>query len=217
MAYETPPDFTAFTTLPADSLDILSNDIEELHNGTGFASDSIPASAINFGGAGSGLWWEEIGRTTLGVAGDTITINPFTAKKYLLILYSLIPSGQINPTIRFNNDSGNNYASRFSPNGGGSDTTAVSQNRNFLDTGGAVTVPIYGFMEFSGTNVTTREKLSFSTSYDVSATGAGTAPGRRLQWQKWANTSDQITRLDVTNIGTGDFAIGSEVVVLGHD
>lgn len=47
MPYVTPPDFTAFTTLPADSLDILGNDIEELHNGTGFAAGALKPTSTN--------------------------------------------------------------------------------------------------------------------------------------------------------------------------
>lgn len=182
--------------------------------GSKLADDTITSAKIDWSTTG-GIWGEQLGRFPLSVAGDTITVDNLPAKKYLRIMYFLLPTGQINPNIRFNNDSGNNYASRFSPNGGGADTTATSQSANFIDTGGGVTVPIYGFMDVI--NVATQEKLSFSTSIDVSTAGAANAPGRRLQWQKWANTTDQITRVDVRNGGTGDFAIGSEVIVLGHD
>lgn len=51
----------------------------------------------------------------------------------------------------------------------------------------------------------------------VGSSGAGNAPNKREAAGKWHNTSNQITRVDVINITTGDFAAGSEVIVLGHD
>jgi len=56
-------------------------------------------------------WWEELGRTTLGSAGDTITLSGLTAKKYLMIIFNAVASGgTLDTTLRFNNDSGANYA-----------------------------------------------------------------------------------------------------------
>ena len=65
-------------------------------------------------GTTSKVWWEELGRTTLSVAGDTITINPIAARKYLKIIFHIFSTGgTIAGTLRFNNDSGTNYATLF--------------------------------------------------------------------------------------------------------
>lgn len=162
----------------------------------------------------SGIWWEELGRTTLGSAGDTISLTGLTAKKYLLIQILLLPTGgTINANVRFNNDSGSNYSNRSSLNGA-ADGTAVSQTSNYIDTGAAAALPIFATMNIM--NITAQEKYSIASVISSSA-GAGNAPNRREYSQKWANTANQITRIDLTNGGTGDYAIGSEVIVLGHD
>jgi hypothetical protein len=211
----TPPTYgypLAKVTVANGASSITNGNIADIRTVTGASvpDDSITDDKLDFP-----RWSQELGRTTLSATSDTITISSFTAKKYLKIYYSLLPSGQINPAIRFNNDSAANYSSRFSPNGGGSDTTSTGQTSNFIDTGGGVTVPIYGSIEV--VNISSQEKLSWGTSIDVSVAGAGNAPGRRIHWQKWINTSAQISRIDVVNLGSGDFASGSQVIVVGHD
>ena len=70
------------------------------------AAAGITAAQLNFGGSGSGIWWQELGRATLVGAGDTITVASITAKKYLKIKVSAIASGQIGLYLTFNNDTG---------------------------------------------------------------------------------------------------------------
>lgn len=159
-------------------------------------------------------WWQEIGRSTLTGAADTITVSALPARRYLKILvFALDTGGTITPTIRFNNDSGSNYATRRSGNGG-ADSTAVSQTSiGIADS--TVACPYYVVIEMM--NYATDEKVGIAHSAEANTAGAGTAPQRRESIIKWANTADAISRVDIINGGAGDFATGSEVVVLGHD
>jgi hypothetical protein len=177
------------------------------------ADDAITSAKINFGGAGAGIWWEEIGRTTLSVAGDTITVSSLPARRYLQVIISVINTGgTINTGIQFNNDTGNNYARRISISGA-ADITATSQSSISLSSTDASP----RLLNLTVMNVASSEKLVQSYSFEQSTAGAGNAPSRIEGGGKWANTSAQISRIDVINSGTGDYAIGSEVVVLGHD
>lgn len=179
------------------------------------ADDSVTAAKIDWAstGANGGIWWEELGKTTLSGAGDTITVSSFAARKYLKILVWTLNSGQIEPTVRFNNDSANNYALRVSNNGGADSTSTARSNWTVM------VAPSVAPMLFEITviNVATSEKLGVISSVEQNTAGAANAPQRTERVGKWANTTDQITRIDIINAGTGDFAIGSEVRVLGHD
>lgn len=160
-------------------------------------------------------WWQELARTTLSVAGDTITVNSIPARKYLkVILLVLSPGQNIGVRITFNNVTTTQYSFRKSDNGGADTTTASSA---YLEPTSAAT--LYSvFAEIKIHNFATYEKLLYGDIVMSTATGSGAAPQVKQEFTgRWANTSDQITRIDVTNPGTGDFAIGSEVIVLGHD
>ncbi len=187
-----------------------------LNGATAIQSGTVESTRVNYGGAGAGIWWQEIGRTTLSGSGLTITISNFAAKRYLHVFWSLIPTaGTINPGIQFNGDTASNYASRLSSNGG-ADSTSLSQTSNFLDVAAAQNLFMYGSMDII--NISAQEKVSIGIATTIGASGAGTAATRREQVQKWTNTASQITSLVVTTPGAaGSFATGSEVVVLGHD
>jgi hypothetical protein len=196
--------FTPFDVLPASDLNDLVENIESLADGTGLDSTFYD---------NAGIWWEELGRTTLGVAGDTITVNSIPATKYLKILYSLAATGgDIIGALRFNNDSGTNYGSSLVTNGSyGSSPSQTSIVAAVDDT----TTPRMG--EGTIVNIATREKMLCLTALSQGASGAGNVPQVRQIFGKWTNASNQITRIDLINFSSGDFAIGSELVVLGHN
>lgn len=159
-------------------------------------------------------WWEEIGRTTLGVAGNSITITTLPVKKYLKIyIYASATGGTINATMRFNNDSATNYSNRSSANGA-ADGTGVSSTTMGMS---ATASTNSRFIECYVLNISAIEKLV--TGHVIETTNGGpTATAARAEIANiWANTSVQISRVDIVNTGAGNFAIGSEVIVLGHD
>lgn len=147
-------------------------------------------------------------RRILTVASDTITIDNLPTRKYIEITFVGLNSGQISPALRFNNDSGSNYATRGNTDGG-ADGTAVSQTSHQLATATTSNV----LAEISVVNISTQEKLFLANAMRVGTTGAGNAPGSNRQQGKWANTTDPITQVNIINGGTGDFAIGTELII----
>lgn len=178
---------------------------------------NVTATKIDWAstGANAGIWWEEIGRTTLSSSSDTITVSSIPARNYLQIRtnYSSV-GGTISAHIRFNNDNSANYAHVLAQLG--SSATTIVSDVGIVITGASVI--INQFVTIDVFNVSNKEKLVHFTRIEGNTTGAGTAPTSLISIGKWANTSTTINRIDIVNtLGTGDFAIGSELVVLGHN
>ena len=178
------------------------------------ADGNVTASKLDFGGSGSGIWWQEIGRKTLTVAGDTISVTGLPARKYLKIYFIALPSGVIDPYIRFNNDSASNYNFRYIVNYS-SASGAVSQTAITLDPASTAN-DVFG--EVSINDISAQEKLVTANIVGRGGAGAGTQATSIQVTGKWSNTVASISQVDIINNGgAGDFAIGSEVVVLGHN
>ena len=171
----------------------------------GTAADRVGQSAVSGG-------WKELGRTTLGSAGDDIDITSLPDKRYYHILVSQLPTGSAVGKLTLNNDSGSNYARRFSVNGA-SDTAQSS----IAEIGLTTTETNPNFQSIYLANLSSKEKLGLVHNVRQNTAGAGNAPNRAEQVFKWANTSSAINRVDVYNSSTGSFDTGSEVVVLGYD
>lgn len=183
--------------------------------GSKLSNSSVAAGKIDFGGAGVGVWWEEIGRTTLGVAADTITVSSIPARTHLLfIIFTLNTGGTHNVGVRFNSDSAASYAYRFSDNGA-VDVTGPSQTELGVASG---TVSQLSYTVLEALNVAASEKVVMGQSVRQGTAGAANVPTKFEMMGKWANTSAQINRIDVVNTaGTGDYAAASKVIVLGHN
>lgn len=178
------------------------------------SSTAVNSTVVDWSTTG-GIWWQELARTTLSSSGDTISLGSFTAAKYLRIIYSCIATGgTITGVIQFNGDNGANYARRSSV-GGAADTTATATTSINVDPGASGAFPFFG--ELDVINILAQEKLVSGHCIGQSTAGAANAPTRSEIAHKWANTSAQITGFALINTGTGDYAAGSEVIVLGHN
>lgn len=159
----------------------------------------------------NGVWWQELGRHLLGASATTLTAS-FTAKKYLHVLvFGIATGGNIASTIRFNNDSGSNYALRLGDNAAPA-STFTSQSGITADPANNLNQLVV--MDII--NMSAQEKLvQFSTNMQGAA-GAGNVTSTRQGFPKWANTSAPITRIDSIT-SSNNYAAGSELIILGHD
>ncbi len=203
---------TRISALPSDSAPSTTDSIPTLD------AETMTTKRTTLGEVGDLLLSDsrylEIGRTTLSVAGDTISVTGLPARKHLKLIITVTDTGgTVSGVIRFNNDSGSNYSRRYSVNGA-ADTTETSQT-SILANSVTAANPQKTVMEIF--NIGTDEKICIFTAIGASTAGAGTAPTRVEGAGKWANTTDQINRIDFINLGTGDYAIGSELIVLGYD
>jgi hypothetical protein len=162
-------------------------------------------------------FWQELASVELGSAGDNLGSDTFTAKKYLWIQVFLKASGTYNTRFRVNSDSGSNYSVRWSDNGT-ADSTDVSQSAFYPVVDGATTnITTNSFMNMFILNNTSKEKLIMWNGIVQNTAGAGNAPARVEGVAKWANTSAQITDIDIDNTSTGDYDTGSIIKVWGAD
>ena len=158
-------------------------------------------------------FWEELASVELGGTASEISSGTITAKKYLWVQVFIIANASVNDKIRFNNDTASNYAVRYSSNGA-SDATATSQdnlNPSFN------TSATNKFLNYFIINNSATEKLL--TGHIVNDGGAGSAndPDRVEFVGKWANTSAQITEVDIYEDGGGSFDTGTIMKVWGSD
>ena len=158
-------------------------------------------------------FWEELASVELSSAGDNLGSGTFTAKKYLWIQVFLKASGTYNTRFRVNSDSGSNYAVRWNANGG-SDNPDTSQSAFYPIVDGATTnITTNSFMNMFIMNNTSNEKLIMWNGTVQNTAGAGNAPSRSEQVHKWANTSSQITSMQLVT-GSGNFT-GGRIKVWG--
>jgi hypothetical protein len=202
-----------FSALSFDAVDELASTELILSNksidGADNTLSNIDSDSLNYG---SGIWWEEIGRTTLSGSADTISVTGLPVRKYLQVRLLLYASGAIATCFRFNNDSANNYAYRYMIDG----LFGVVTSQASVNSVGTTSVPQMGVIDI--VNVAGQVKLGkWVQPTAVGGTSAATAPSYVDFWWKWVNATDAITQVDIFNSGAGDFTIGSEVVVLGHD
>tara|TARA_Y100000590_G_scaffold456023_1_gene605738 strand:+ start:524 stop:1570 length:1047 start_codon:yes stop_codon:yes gene_type:complete len=163
-------------------------------------------------------FWQELASVDLSSGADEISTGTIASKKYIMWNYHVLSSGAANAldniAFRFNNDTGNNYCYRHSDNGG-SDGTNTSNSYLRFRSGSATAQDFFG----SGyiVNKSDKEKLLISEQIYNGGDGASSQPKRSEMVGKWANTSAQITEIDLIQDGGGDFLTGSYLQVFGAD
>ena len=165
------------------------------------------------GAGGAGNFYELLGRATVS-SGDTLDTGTFTTKPYMMVLCYTVGSGTVHPLLHFNNDTASSYAFRYSPSGT-SDVTGI--NQTYLRFQGGISGNPRQFSVGFFNSDSDEEKLLINQLISAQTTGAGNAPTREEQVGKWANTSNNITQVDANNGQSGDYASGTELVVLGYD
>ena len=168
------------------------------------------------GGTAGGIGgWVELGRTTLGSAGDTIDVTSLDDKRYYMVLDWHIDNGSsINSEgVQFNGDTGSNYAWRESHDG---TADAAFGNRTEAEIEHLANASDWFSVQYIA-NLAAKEKLGQGHGIKQTGTGAATAPKRQEFTYKWANTANAIDQYTMTNKAAGSYDTGSEVVVLGWD
>ena len=162
--------------------------------------------------------WVELARTTLGSAGDIITVSSLPNKRYYMILTDVRPTSAANPYMRLGSsgtlDTGSNYSERIQFQGG-SEVTYTSSSYYNAYAGGAA-APSFWVQYLA--NYASKEKLSIMHGNYQGSAGAASVPVRFEVSSKWANTSNAIDVFQLNNTAGGNrLTAGSEVVVLGWD
>jgi len=162
------------------------------------------------GGAASVGGWVELARTTNGGAASTIDVSSLADKRYYMILNSY--AGSRDSFMRFNADSGSNYAYRLQVDG----ALGSHVNQDKIEINGAASGTNARLSVGYVANLSTKEKLLQSWTVKQQAGGAGTAPNRAESVGKHAQTSNPIDQMTIVNTGS-TFPAGAELVVLGWD
>lgn len=161
------------------------------------------------------FWQELFSPITLTTESDQINSGVFSAKKYMWLKVTPLPSGSITPRLRVGNttiDTGFNYSNRQSANGGADSTASSTDQINLSETG---TYPYS--IELFIVNFSTKEKLMWVRSIGNNSPGAGFTPTRIEAVSKWSDIINQINTIRIFNDSSGDFARGSKLEGWGHD
>lgn len=162
---------------------------------------------------------EQLCQNTLIANATSISCGAFTARQHLLVTIEYrTQTNTMVEGIRFNSDSGTNYATRSSSNGG-ADSTGTSLTQCTLRGGGSFANNDRGLMEYWIYNNQAGDRKSMIGDIVAGGdTSAGTAPIRIEQACKWDNTSAQITTIQLMRVsGSGSYASGTEITVWGYD
>ena len=167
-----------------------------------------------YDGSGWNLVPRLLKKVTLATADDLISVTGIPLRDNLRIVIACgATGGNIAQRLRFNNDSGTNYAQTTSYSGGAYGATVSATGLILSPTTAA---QAYGcYTDFSISNIANLFKMFSCRVTDNFGSNATTSVNFCDINGKWANNSSQITRVDLDNYTTGDFAVGSYVEIWG--
>lgn len=174
------------------------------------ADGAVTASKL-----GGQIVWEELGRVTLSSAANTLTVSSLPLRKYIHLTANVVPGASMDPYLRFNGDTGNNYNWRHDSNNGGTSNVVSTSSIVFTSTG----QPYFRFMEADLINVATRPKLLHGFCVETGTAGSANLVQKAEFDGKWENTTtaiNSITMFDATG-NPNSFAAGTELIVSGHN
>lgn len=162
--------------------------------------------------------WIQLGTSTLGSPAASISLTSLAAYNNLMIVGFVTGcSSADQPVLRFNNDSGANYADTLIYTTAGATVLATKHtSASFVYTtvGGGTTFRGY-FVGFIS-NYASTEKVGGATSADDATGTTAATPNEIGFWSwKWANTSNQITRVDMLGGSGNNLLAGSWLAVYG--
>lgn len=155
--------------------------------------------------------WEILGTASGTGASATLDSGTISARNNIRVIVHANDSTAANFQIRFDSDSGNNYSTRRSYDGG-SDSTFTSQTKLLSY---SATSAYSSHMVLDISNMDTEETLISGHTVEVYGTGATDIPGRVEFTGKWITTSRLTSVQCVTN--GSNFTTDSYITVLGSD
>lgn len=155
----------------------------------------------------------EIGRTQAVTTLTNLEVEQLPAYKYLYIMGTGVATGgTIDSTLRFNGDSGTNYAYQlslgFAAGSSSASATSIAIENGATDSGQMVS----WWMEI--TQIQNKEKNYKWESISQDAAGGGTIPVNLRGYGKWANTANLINKISWLSSNLG---AGSEVIVYANN
>ena len=143
-----------------------------------------------------------------------VSIESLPDKDYFEVVFLDNESTSKILVLRFNNDSGNNYAWRKSVNGAADTTLGTTSGIPGESTSGTREI-----LQYKVANLVTHdEKPVTGTAVHSGSGGVANAPGKDDIAGKWVSgASVVIHTIHITNTGAGAIAAGSKLIIKGHD
>lgn len=159
------------------------------------------------------LGYEEIGRTTLGSAGNNISVASLPARNVLrIMLYAIPTGGTIQPDLTFNDVTSSTYKRYGQAN---FDSVFEQGNESRIRCSGALNMRVLILADI--TNYTSENKLA-SIDVTASATSSSNPDMTHLTIKGHWNSTARISKINFSKGGgSGSYAAGSEIIVLGKN